>query len=135
MAGQVMARSIEAFVVTPARMAPKELPGASAPGGSLRHVRAAQLRARATKQAIIQMLLGTVFLIGALSYARAPDKHAQANLAWMAGLLVLSTLDAALGLRALVRLRLRRRFAWVWMAATAAWALLSVVVVAVLLRG
>jgi len=106
------------------------------PGGrSLRHVRAAQLRARATRQAIIQMLLGTVFLIGALSYARAPDRHVQANLGWMSGLLVLSTLDAALGLRALVRLRLRRKFAWLWMAATGAWALLAIIVVAVLLRG
>jgi hypothetical protein len=104
-------------------------------GRSLRHVRAAQLRARVTRQAIIQMLLGSVFLVGALSYARAPDRHAQVNLAWMSGLLVLSTLDAALGLRAVVRLRLRRRLAWVWMAGTAAWALLSVVVVAVLLRG
>ena len=104
-------------------------------GRSLRHVRAAQLRARATRQAIIQMLLGTVFLIGALAYALAPDRHDQVNLAWMAGLLVLSTLDAALGLRALVRLRMRRRNAWVWMAATTAWALLSIVVVAVLLRG
>ena len=110
-------------------------PAQEASGRSLRHVRAAQLRARATRQAIIQMLLGTVFLIGALSYALAPDKHAQANLAWMAGLLVLSTLDAALGLRALVRLRMRRRNAWVWMAATGAWALLSIVVIAVLLRG
>ena len=102
---------------------------------SLRHVRAAQLRARATRQAIIQMLLGSVFLIGALSYARAPDRHQQASLAWMSGLLVLSTLDAALGLRALVRLRMRRKNAWVWMAATGAWGLLSVVVLAVLLRG
>ena len=107
----------------------------SAGGRSLRHVRAAQLRARATRQAIIQMLLGTVFLIGALSYARAPDRPAHANLAWMSGLLVLSTLDAALGLRALVRLRLRRKFAWLWMAATAAWGLLAIIVVAVLLRG
>jgi hypothetical protein len=104
-------------------------------GRSLRHVRAAQLRARATKQAIIQLLLGTVFLIGALSYARAPDRHAQANLAWMSGLLVLSTLDAAVGLRALVRLRLRRSLAWVWMAGTGAWGLLALVVLAVLLRG
>src|SRR6185295_17114735 len=103
-------------------------------GRSLRHVRAAQLRTRASRQAIIQMLLGTVFLIGALSYARAPDRHAQASLGWMSGLLVLSTLDAALGLRALVRLRMRRKNAWVWMAATA-WGLLSVVVLAVLLRG
>jgi len=102
---------------------------------SLRHVRAAQLRARATRQAIIQMLLGTVFLIGALSYARAPDRHTQASLGWMSGLLVLSALDAALGLRTLVRLRLRRRFSWVWMAAAGAWALLSLVVIAVLLRG
>src|SRR5262245_50977040 len=94
---------------------------------SLRHVRAAQLRARATRQAIIQMLFGTIFLIGALSYARAPDRHAQVNLAWMSGLLVLSTLDAALGLRALVRLRLPRRQAWIWMAATASWALLALV--------
>ena len=107
----------------------------SAGGRALRQVRAAQLRARVTKQAIVQMLLGTVFLIGALSYARAPDRHAQANLAWMSGLLVLSTLDAALGLRAVVRLRLRRRFAWVWMAGTGAWALLSLIVVATLLRG
>ncbi|HMF44324.1 MAG TPA: hypothetical protein VKQ32_26810 [Polyangia bacterium] len=102
---------------------------------SLHHVRAAQLRARATRQAIIQMLFGTVFLIGALSYARAPDRHAQMNLAWMSGLLVLSTLDAALGLRTLVRLRLRRRLGWVWMAATATWALLALVVLAALLRG
>ena len=111
---------------------------ASLPGAarrSLRHVRAAQLRARATRQAIIQMLLGTVFLIGALSYARAADRHAQSSLAWMSGLLVMSTRDAALGLRTLVRLRLRRRLAWIWMAATASWALLALVVVAVLLRG
>jgi hypothetical protein len=113
----------------------QSLPVSPAGGRSLRHVRAAQLRARGTKQAIIQMLLGTVFLVGALSYARAPDRHAQVNLAWMAGLLVLSTLDAALGARALVRLRLRRKLSWVWMAATAAWGLLSIILVAALLRG
>ena len=48
------------------------------------------------KQAIVQVLLGSVFLVGALAYARAPDRHAQSSLAWMAGLLVLSTLDVAL---------------------------------------
>ena len=117
-------------------MASDDSASVSRPGArSLRYVRAAQLRARATKQAIIQMMLGTVFLVGALSYARAPDRHTQGNLGWMAGLLVLSTLDAALGLRALVRLRLRRKFVWVWMAATGAWGLLSIVVVAILLRG
>src|SRR4051812_49728916 len=106
----------------------------SAARRSLRHVRAAQLRTRAPRQAIIQMLLGTVFLIGALSYGRAPDRHAQASLGWMSGLLVLSTLDAALGLRAVVRLRLRRRLKWVLMAATASPAGLSAAVVAALLR-
>src|SRR5881394_3321027 len=117
-------------------MASRELASVRSAGArSLRQVRAAQLRARATRQAIIQMLLGTVFLIGALSYARAPDRHQQASLAWMSGLLVLSTLDAALGLRALVRLRMRRKNVWVWMAATAAWGLLSIVVLTVLLRG
>jgi hypothetical protein len=117
-------------------MASRDLASVRSAGArSLRQVRAAQLRTRATRQAIIQMLLGTIFLIGALSYGRAPDRHAQASLAWMSGLLVLSTLDAALGLRAVVRLRLRRRFNWVWMAATGAWALLSLVVLAVLLRG
>jgi hypothetical protein len=110
-------------------------PAQAAGGRSLRHVRAAQMRTRATRQAIIQMLLGTVFLIGALSYARAPDRHTEANLAWMSGLLVLSTLDVALGLRAVVRLRLRRRLAWLWIAGTAAWGLLALVVLAVLLRG
>jgi hypothetical protein len=110
-------------------------PAQVAGGRSLRHVRAAQMRTRATKQAIVQMLLGTVFLIGALSYARAPDRHAQGNLAWMSGLLVLSTLDLALGVRALVRLRLRRRLGWIWMAATAAWGLLALTLLAVLLRG
>src|SRR5678810_1447386 len=107
---------------------PRSAPMPSDRGRSLRHVRAAQLRTRATRQAIIQMLLGTVFLVGALAYARAPDRHEQVNLAWMAGLLVLSALDVALGLRTLVRLRLPRKFAWVWMATTAAWVLLSVVV-------
>jgi hypothetical protein len=118
-------------------MASHDSTSVSPAGGarSLRHVRAAQLRARATRQAIIQMLLGTVFLIGALSYARAPDRHDQSSVGWMSALLVLSTLDAGLGLRTLVRLRMRRKNLWVWMAATAAWGLLSVVVLAVLLRG
>jgi len=101
---------------------------------SLRHVRAAQLRARATRHAIVQALLGSVFLIGAIAYALAPDKHEQASLGWMSALLVLSTLDVALGLRTVARLRLRRRRARIWIAATAAWGLLSVALVAALLR-
>jgi hypothetical protein len=105
-----------------------------APGQrSLWHVRAAQLRARATKQAIVQVLLGSVFLVGALAHARSPDHHAQSTVAWMAGLLVLSTLDVGVGLRTLVRLR--RRATWVWVAGTAAWASLSVALIAFLLKG
>jgi hypothetical protein len=110
--------------------------GPGAPGGrSLWQVRAAQLRARATRQAIIQVLLGSIFLVGALAYAWAPDRHAQASLAWMAGLLVLSTFDVAVGLRTLARLRLRRRSQRLWVAAAAAWGLLSTALVAFLLRG
>jgi hypothetical protein len=111
-------------------------PGPRARGErSLWQVRAAQLRARATRQAIIQVLLGSIFLVGALAYARAPDHHAQSSLAWMAGLLVLSTFDVAVGLRTLARLRLRRRSQRLWMVATAAWGALSTALVAFLLRG
>ena len=112
---------------------------ATAPHGaaprSLARVRAAQLRARATRQAIVQALLGSVFLVGALAYARGPDRHSHWATAWMAGLLVLSTFDIAVGLRTIARLRLRRRFARLWVAGTAAWGLLATMLVAVLLRG
>jgi hypothetical protein len=100
---------------------------------ALRQVRAAQLRARAVRGAIWQGLLGSVFLIGALSYARAPDHGQDVNVAWMAGLLVLSTLDVGLGARTLARLR--RLPARAWVLATAAWGVLSTLVVAFLLRG
>jgi heme/copper-type cytochrome/quinol oxidase subunit 3 len=91
------------------------------------------LRTRAVRRAIGQVLLGTVFLVGALAYARAPDRREDANVAWMAGLLVLSTLDVALGTRTLARLR---RFpARLWLLATGAWGVLSTVLVGILLRG
>ena len=111
-------------------------PGPGARGGrSLWQVRAAQLRARATRQAIVQVLLGSIFLVGALAYALAPDRHAQSSVAWMAGLLVLSTFDVAVGLRTLARLRLRRRSQRMWIAATAAGGLLSTALLAFLRRG
>ena len=81
-------------------------------GRSLRHVRAAQLRARATRQAIIQVLLGTVFLIGALRLragagpARAGEPGLDGGAAWCC-----RRWTSALGLRTLVRLRLRRKLA------------------------
>ena len=74
-----------------------------------------------------------MFLSARSPYALAPDRHDQANLVWMSALLVFSTFDVALGLRTLARLRLRRRGA-VWIAATAAWGLLSRALVAALLR-
>jgi len=98
----------------------------------LRQVRAAQLRGRARKRAIVQVLLGSVFLIGALAYARAPDRHTQSNITWMTALVLFSTVDVALGLRMLARLA-RRRAAW-WVLGSAAWGALSVVLLGILLR-
>ena len=99
---------------------------------TLRQVRAARLRGRARKRAIVQVLLGSVFLIGALAYARAPDRHEQANITWMTALVLFSTVDVALGLRMLARLA-RRRAAW-WVLGSAAWGALSVVLLGILLR-
>jgi heme/copper-type cytochrome/quinol oxidase subunit 3 len=99
---------------------------------SLRHVRAAQMRARATRGAIAQVLLGSVFLVGALAYARAPDRHSSSSVLWMTGLLLLSTLYVGIGTRTLARLR--RRSGRLWMAAAAAWGLLSTVLVGILLK-
>ncbi len=102
------------------------------PSNQLRHVRAAQLRARAIRGAIGRVLLGMVFLVGALAYARAPDRHGQESMLWMTGLLVLSTGHVALGLRTLARVR--RRSPRLWIAATTAWGLLATVLIGFLLR-
>jgi hypothetical protein len=99
---------------------------------SLRQVRAAQLRGRARKRAIVQVLLGSVFLIGALAYARSPERHVQASVTWMAALLVFSTADVAFGLRMLARLA-RRATVW-WVMGSAAWGALSTALLAFLLR-
>jgi hypothetical protein len=107
--------------------------GADGSPRALRVVRAAQLRARATRHALGQIALGSVFLVGALAYARAPDRTARGSVLWMTMLLVLSMLDVGLGLRTLARLR--RRAARLWIAATAAWGLLSTLVIGFLLRG
>jgi hypothetical protein len=99
---------------------------------SLRQVRAAQLRGRARKRAIVQVLLGSIFLIGALAYARSPDRHVQASITWIAALLVFSTADVAFGLRMLARLA-RRAPLW-WVMGSAAWGVLSTALLAFLLR-
>jgi hypothetical protein len=100
---------------------------------SLRVVRAAQLRAKARRGAIGQILLATTFLVGALAYARAPDHASDQSLLWMTGLLVLSMIDFGLGTRTLARVR--RAPARAWVVATAMWGLLSTLVVGFLLRG
>ena len=99
---------------------------------TLRQVRAARLRGRARKRAITQVLLGSVFLIGALAYARAPDRHAQVNITWMAALVGFSTADVAFGVRMLARLA-RRSSVW-WIRGSAAWGGLSTALLAFLVR-
>jgi hypothetical protein len=105
---------------------PDEAPAPQGTGPSvhsLRQVRAAQLRARATRWAIGKSAFGTVFLIGALAYALGPDRHLSSSRLWMALLVVLSTFNVGLGLRTFSRVRRRaRRF---WLVATILWGLLA----------
>jgi heme/copper-type cytochrome/quinol oxidase subunit 3 len=103
------------------------------PRRSLRHVQAAQLRARVTRSAIIKVIFGMVFLAGALGHARAFDRHDRQSLLWMTLLLVMSTANVALGIRGLARAR-RRSPRWWWVAALA-WGLLATILVGFLLRG
>jgi hypothetical protein len=97
----------------------------------LRQVRAAQLRARALKWAIGKSVLGSIFLIGALAYALAPQRHSEFSHLWMAFLLVLSTLNVGLGLRTFSRVR--RRAARYWPIATALWGVLATALVRLLM--
>jgi hypothetical protein len=99
---------------------------------ALRQVRAAQLRAKALRWAIGKSALGTVFLIGALTYALAPQRQSGSSLLWMAFLLVLSTLNVGLGLRTFSRVR--RRAARYWPVATALWGILATALVRILVE-
>jgi hypothetical protein len=99
---------------------------------SLRSVRAAQLRTRALRWAVGKSALGSVFLVGALVYALAPQRHSDMSRMWMAFLLVLSTVNVGLGLRTFSRVR--RRAAPYWPVATAAWGGLATVLVRILMR-
>ncbi len=108
-------------------------PSAGAPSfRELRQVRAAQLRAKALKWAIGKSALGSVFLVGALAYALAPQRHSNLSHLWMAFLLVLSTLNVGLGLRTFSRVR--RRAARYWPIATALWGLLATALVRLLMQ-
>jgi uncharacterized membrane protein YfcA len=99
---------------------------------SLRHVRAAQLRAKAVRWAIGKSVLGSVFLVGALSYALGPAPHERASVMWMAALVVMSTFNVGLGLRTFGRVN-RKVFRY-WLPATVAWGVLSAALLKMLLR-
>src|SRR3569623_2593111 len=95
-------------------------------------IRAARLRARAVRGGIGKLACGTVFLIGALAHALSPGRHESVSLFWMSVLLIMSTANVALGLQSVSRgRRLTARAAIV---ATAAWGLLSLVLLGLLLR-
>jgi len=101
-------------------------------GGRLLSVRAALLRAKARRRAILQLTLGTTFLIGALAHALGPERQGSQALLWMSGLLLGSTLEVGWGLSTFARLQRRRRRAW--LVPTAAWGLLSLGVLGYLVR-
>ena len=98
---------------------------------SLREVQAAQLRARGVRWAIGKSVLGTVFLVGALSYALGPEPHARQSSLWMALLVVLSTLNVGLGLRTFARTRGGPARHWPWL--TGLWGLLATALLRILL--
>jgi hypothetical protein len=106
-------------------------PGQARNPRSLRQVRAAQLRARALRWAIGKSALGSLFLVGALAYALAPQRQSDMSRVWMTFLLVLSTLNVGLGLRTFSRVR--RRAGRIWLFATLLWGLLSTALIRLLL--
>lgn len=95
-------------------------------------IRAARLRARAVRGGIVKLAFGTVFLIGALAHALSPARHESVSLFWMTLLLIMSTANVALGLRSVSRGR--RLTARAATAAAAAWGLLSLALLGLLLR-
>jgi hypothetical protein len=98
----------------------------------LHEVRAAQLRARAVRGALIKLALATAFLVGAIAHALAPNPHDRDARLWMTALILLSTFNVAQGLQAICRVRrLRPVF---WMLGAGAWGGLGVILLALLLR-
>lgn len=79
------------------------MPG-NQPAG-LKHVRAAQLRARLGRRATGQLALATVFLMGALSFGYGPQRQERHAPLWMAFLCVLSTFHMGTGARLLTRVK------------------------------
>jgi hypothetical protein len=97
------------------------------------HLRAAQRRARALRGGLVRIALGTVFLIGALSHALSPERHETSSRLWMTGLLLSSSVNVAFGLRVVFKtIGLRPAASWAY--ATAAWAVLGLTLLGLLLR-
>jgi hypothetical protein len=103
--------------------------GGAAP---LRHLRAAQLRTRAVRGGLVKLALGSVFLVGALAHALSPQRHEQSSLLWITVLSLMSTINVALGLRLLSRAR--RLSGRTSALVVAAWGLLAVLLMGLLLR-
>jgi hypothetical protein len=101
-------------------------------GVRLSHLRAARLRARAVRGGLIKLAFGTVFLIGALAHALSPERHLSMSVLWMTLLLIMSTANVALGLKAIARSR--RMTARGATLAAAAWGVLALLLVGLLLR-
>lgn len=95
-------------------------------------MRAAKLRARAARGGLAKLAFGTVFLIGALAHALSPERHERMSLAWMTLLLIMSTINVALGLRSISRSR--RLTIRATTGAAAVWGFLALVLVGLLLR-
>jgi hypothetical protein len=96
----------------------------------LHEVRAARLRAAANRWAVGKAVLGTVFLLGAMAHMLGPAARTEGAMAWAALLLVLSTVYVGLGLRTFARVR--QRGTRLWMVMTAAWGILSAVMLRIL---
>jgi len=104
----------------------------SRPAPRLMQLRVAQLRNRIIRGGLIKIAFGTLFLIGSLAHALSPQRHESSSVLWMTMLLLSSTVNVAWGLRALSRARRIRGPFWIF--ASAAWALLALLLLGLLLR-
>ena len=111
-------------------MGPEQGPTPPVSGRALREVRAAQLRASAIRWAIGKSVFGTIFLLGAIAHALAPEPRDSSASLWMAMLVVLSSAHVGMGLRTFSRVR--RKAARIWLPATLAWGLLATALVYIL---
>jgi hypothetical protein len=79
---------------------------------SLKHVRAAQLRASAVRWALGKTAFGLVFLIGAMAHAMTPRPLEGTSALATMMLLLLSTLNVGLGMHGFAKVRHRGLRLW-----------------------